>query len=184
MHCFWPIGEQGNSVSCSCKSVGFPVGGEPFLNWPVKKMPQVHAACSTFGNFNPSVMVAFSLISSLSSAVFTWDAVDNLLLINTVTTTTVANNWNDTCILCRFIRFSFFWFKLNPLFEWIFIFYCTECETTPQRMDGDFWFAAFCGDDNRLNTNSNKRPAVSNSVCLFLFNFFLVRLLFSLSSVR
>lgn len=106
-HCFWPIVEHGNSVSCSCNSAGFPVGGsgEPFLNWPLKKTAHVHAACSTFANFNPSAMVAFSLISSLSSAVFTCEAVDNLILISA---SAISNNWDDTCILGWGIRHFFF----------------------------------------------------------------------------
>lgn len=81
MHCLPPIGEHGNSVSCSCNSAGFPVGGsgDPFLNWPLKNTPQVQDAWSAFGNINPSGI--FNLINSFSSAVFACDAVDNLTLI-------------------------------------------------------------------------------------------------------
>lgn len=94
MHCLPPIGEHGNSVSCSCNSAGFPVGGsgDPFLNWPDKNTPQVQDAWSAFGNINPSGI--FNLINSFSSTVFACDAVDNLMLIMQNATNT---NW-DTSI--------------------------------------------------------------------------------------
>lgn len=138
-HCFWPIVEHGNSVSCSCNSAGFPVGGsgEPFLNWPLKKTAHVHAACSTFANFNPSAMVAFSLISSLSSAVFTCEAVDNLILISA---SAISNNWDDTCILGWGIRHFFFLAQRLTLAHGKWIRMWLDCGRfyIPLRMDGKF----------------------------------------------
>lgn len=111
MHCLLPIGVHGNSVSCSCNSAGFPVGGsdEPFLNWPVKNTPQVHDVCSALWSVNPSGNSDLNFTNSFSRAVFACDPDDDSMLI---TQNAINTNW-DTSISIPVVSFFLFEFTVR-----------------------------------------------------------------------